>query len=110
MSKEPIGVGPGVLCEVVNGLYGEKSPNLGMVVKVTRYIGYREKTKPSDPHFGKVWEAEAEYSEAPVEQKITRHYEPGKRDFLEHWLKPLPPEKQPDKSSTKEEHRPTTAH
>ena len=95
MSTELPKVGPGVLCEVVGGILGEKSPNIGLVVRVTRYIGYREKTSQSDPHFGKVWEAEAEYSEAPSFQRITRDISPGKRDFLEHWLKPLPPEKQP---------------
>jgi len=51
-TKEPIKVGPGVLCEVVNGLEGDASPNLGLIVKVTRYIGYREKTSPEDPHYG----------------------------------------------------------
>jgi hypothetical protein len=101
-TKEPIKVGPGVLCEVVNGLEGDASPNLGLIVKVTRYIGYREKTSPEDPHYGKVWEAEAEYAEAPLSQYRTRKIEPGKRDFLEHWLKPLPPEKQPDVSLSKE--------
>lgn len=98
MKNEPLKVAPGVLCEVVNGLYGEKSPNIGLIVKVTRYVGYRDKTSDADPHFGKVWEAEAEYAEAPSEQKISRQIEPGRRDFLEHWLKPLPPEKQPGKS------------
>lgn len=104
MKNEPLKVAPGVLCEVVNGIYGEKSPNLGLIVKVTRYVGYREKKSAADPHFGKVWEAEAEYAEAPSEQKISRQIDPGRRDFLEHWLKPLPPEKQPpEEQSTKAE-------
>lgn len=104
MKNEPVQVAPGVLCEVINGIHGEKSPNLGLIVKVTRYVGYREKSYPGDPHFGKVWEAEAEFAEAPPEQKIHRAIEPGKKDFLQHWLKPLPREKQPglQKSKTEE--------
>ncbi len=98
--SEPLKVGPGVLCEVIGGLLGEKSPNLGLFVKVTRYIGYREKLSQSDPHFGKVWEADAEYSEAPPGQHTTRIIQPGKRDFLEHWLKPLPLDKQPPQQET----------
>ncbi len=88
--NQPPQVGPGVLCEVVGGIEGENSPNLGLFVRVTRYVGYREKSKPSDPHFGRVWEAEAEYAEAPASQYRTRKIDPGKRDFLEHWLKPVP--------------------
>jgi hypothetical protein len=99
-NSEPLKVGPNVLCEVIGGLHGEDSPNLGVVVLVTRYIGYREKTSQRDPHFGRVWEAEAEYTEAPPSQKITRRIDPGKRDFLEHWLKPLPREKQPPEAKT----------
>lgn len=101
MSKsETPKVGPDVLCEVVGGILGEKSPNLGMVVRVTRYVGYREKTKQSDTHFGKVWEAEAEYAEAPTFQHTTRKIDAGKKDFLEHWLKPLPLDKQPPQQET----------
>lgn len=95
-------VGPNVLCEVVGGLLGEDSPNLGMIVMITRYVGYREKLNQSDPHFGKVWEADAEYAEAPPSQKITRRIDPGKRDFLESWLKPLPLDKQPPAAKTTE--------
>jgi hypothetical protein len=108
-SKEPLQVGPNVLCEVIGGLYGEASPNLGMVVRVTRYVGYREKSSQSDPHFGKVWEAEAEYTEAPSEQKITRRIDPGKRDFLQQWLLPLPPERQPSDSKETTNDESTTA-
>lgn len=102
MNQERPEVGPGVLCEVVNGIEGENSPNLGLVVLVIRYVGYREKSSEADPHFGKVWEAEAEFSEAPKDQRIFRRLDPGKRDFLQHWLKPLPKDKQPGKTVTKE--------
>lgn len=87
---ERLSVGPGVLCEVISGLLGEDSPNKGLFVRVTRYVGFREKSSPNDPHTGKVWEAEAEYAEAHPDQKLKRRIDPGKMDFLEQWLKPVP--------------------
>ncbi len=95
MNTEPLKVAPGVLCEVVGGMAGDQSPNLGLVVKVTRLVGFREPTSADDPYTGKVWECLAEYSEAPPNQRLKRRIEPGHRDFLEQWLRPLPPEKQP---------------
>lgn len=83
-------VGPGVLCEVIHGLLGADSPNRGMIVRVTRYIGAHEE-------FGPIWEAENEYGERPEFSKIHRPIDPGKQDYAESWLKPLPPEKQKPK-------------
>lgn len=82
MSEVPK-VGPGVLCEVVWGLQGEDSPNKGLIVRVTRLTGQHEE-------FGPIWEAENEYGVRPEYSKIHRPIEPGKQDYAESWLKPLP--------------------
>jgi len=88
---ENIKVGPGVLCEVVNGLEGKNSPNLGMFVRVTRFIGNYET-------YGPVWEAKNEYGERPSYSRIHRPIAPGHQDYLESWLRPIPPEKDPLKA------------
>lgn len=86
MSEAPK-VGPGVLCEVVWGLEGDQSPNLGLVVSVTRLVGQHE-------DYGPIWEAENEYGIRPEYSKVHRPISPGKQDYAESWLRPLPWDKQ----------------
>jgi hypothetical protein len=79
----------GVLCEVINGLLGKDSPNLGLIVRVTKFIGHHEV-------FGPVWEASNEYGERPEFSEVHRPVPPGHQDYAESWLRPLPPGKAPD--------------
>lgn len=79
-------VAPGVLCEVVGGLLGADSPNLGLIVCVTKFIGEHEM-------YGNIWEAAAEYGERPDFSVIHRPISPGHQDYAEDWLRPIPPER-----------------
>jgi hypothetical protein len=79
MSNEPIKAGD--RCEVIDGMLGKDSPNLGLIVIVLSYVGDHSK-------FGRIWRCEAEYAvlgqvgEAP----------PGTADFAQSWLRKLPPD------------------
>lgn len=82
--NEPIQAGD--LAEVVGGLLGDKSPNLGLIVRVRQYIG-DEKT------LGRIWRCEAEYA-----QTLKLHSAPtppGMADFAQSWLRKLPPPNTP---------------
>lgn len=101
MSSNDKSIQVGDLCRVVSGLAGDQSPNIGLIVKITRYVGYRD----TQDHVGtgRVWEGENEFAEAPPNQKITRRIEPGRRDYLEHWLVKIPGNKDSQSTnSTKE--------
>lgn len=88
-------VSPGVLCEVVGGLLGEKSPNLGLIVRVTKFVGEHELLGP-------IWEASSEYGERPDFSVVHRPIIPGHQDYAEDWLRPIPPERirSPEKEVT----------
>lgn len=88
-------VAPGVLCEVVDGLLGRDSPNLGLIVRVTRFVGPHEQ-------YGPIWEASNEYGERPDFSEVHRPIAPGHQDYAESWLRPLPPEKVPDQVKNRE--------
>jgi hypothetical protein len=46
MSSNDKSIQVGDLCRVVSGLAGDQSPNIGLIVKITRYVGYRDTQVP----------------------------------------------------------------
>lgn len=79
--EEPIKAGD--LCEVIDGLLGKDSPNLGLIVEVYKYVG-DEKT------LGRIWRCKAEYGERIQERpNIPLDY----TDFAQSWLRKLPGDK-----------------
>lgn len=94
--NEPIKAGD--RCEVIDGLQGKASPNLGLIVKTLFYIGDHSK-------FGRIWRCEAEYAERgqPGEDVPGRpKLEGGQADFAQSWLRKLPPDPEPPKATTKD--------
>ena len=83
----------GDLCEVINGLQGSKSPNIGLVVEVLSFQGEHSQ-------HGRIWRCRAEY----VERNGIREDVPGDQaDFAQDWLKKIPPPGQSkSKTETKE--------
>lgn len=73
--KRPIQAGD--LCEVINGLLGKDSPNLGLIVLVKQYVG-DEKT------LGRIWRCEAEFGER-IQPRA--HIPIGLVDFAQDWLR-----------------------
>jgi hypothetical protein len=102
--NEPIHAG--CQADVIGGTLGDKSPNLGLVVHVLRYVG-------DDPVFGRMWLCEgAEYVEtwAGVAQDYAsdkakenlRKLPPGQIHFAQDWLKKRPGPLAPAKTVEKE--------
>lgn len=81
------------LAEVINGLTGEKSPNLGLIVRVLKYSG-------DEQSLGRIWLCEAEYGEKVQERA---HVPPGQLHFAQSWLKRLPDDKAPGQTKKIEE-------
>lgn len=81
--SEPIKAGD--LCEVIGGMQGVKSPNLGLIVRVLAYVG-------DHTIYGRVWRCEAEYT---VLGQVGVNVPPGAADFAQSWLRKIepPPEK-----------------
>ena len=88
--SEPIKAGD--LAEVVDGLQGKDSPNLGLIVRVLTYVG-------DHSLHGRVWRCEAEYA---VLGQVGVNVPPGVADFAQSWLRKIepPPEKVTTKSET----------
>jgi len=82
--SEPIKAGD--RCEVIDGLQGRNSPNLGLIVKVVSLAGEHSK-------FGRIWTCHAEYGIQG--QESTRQLPPGHLDFAQSWLRKLPPDAAP---------------
>jgi hypothetical protein len=84
MSGEPIKAGD--LCKVINGLQGQASPNIGLVVEVLAYVGDHSK-------LGRIWRCKAEYAEKalPGADVPGRPSLQGAADFAQSWLKKIPP-------------------
>jgi hypothetical protein len=78
--KSPIRAGD--LCEVVDGVFGKNSPNLGLVVKVLYQQG--EHTL-----YGVIWLCKAEH--AIVAQPGTRNISPDCAHFAQSWLRKIEP-------------------
>jgi hypothetical protein len=92
--KRPIQAGD--LCEVINGLLGRDSPNIGLIVVVRQYLG-DEKT------LGRIWRCEAEYAQTlKLHNKPTP---PGMADFAQDWLRRID---EPDRVESKDKHLETT--
>lgn len=89
----------GDLAEVINGMLGKASPNIGLIVKVKAFRG--EHTQ-----YGRIWRCEAHYAELgqpggkldsdgkliPGKGIVT-----GEADFAQDWLRKIDP---PEQSST----------
>ena len=78
--KTPIKAGD--LCEVIGGLTGEHSPNLGLIVKVLTLRGQHSM-------LGNIWRCEAQY--AVLGQEGTKPGPPGTADFSQDWLRKIEP-------------------
>lgn len=88
--SEPIKAGD--LCRVVDGMLGQDSPNIGLIVTVVAFVGEHSK-------HGRIWRCSAEYAErgqpgvgAP----------PGHTDFAQSWLKKIEPPPPPPKAIQKD--------
>lgn len=69
------------LCEVIDGLQGKDSPNLGLIVRVKSFVGEHSK-------HGRIWRCEAEYA---VLGQEGRDVPPGVADFAQSWLRKIEP-------------------
>lgn len=88
--KEPIKAGD--LAEVVGGVLGAKSPNLGLIVKVLRLSGEHSL-------YGRIWACDAEF--ATRAQSGADGIPPNVVDFAQDWLRKIEPPPLPAKSQTK---------
>ena len=79
--NEPIKAGD--RCQVIWGLQGEKSPNIGLIVIVRAYVG-------DHGRLGRMWRCEAEYAEIGHRGAVST-CPPGHADFAQSWLRKLPP-------------------
>lgn len=84
-------ISAGCRAEVIDGLKGRASPNLGLIVKVL------ERTGEHSLH-GPIWLCKAEFAE--IAQAGTRERPPGTAHFAQSWLKRLPPDTVPPKAVT----------
>ena len=71
----------GCLAEVVGGMLGAASPNLGLIVRVLAYVG-------DHSQFGRIWRCEAEFAELGQQG---RDVPGGRADFAQDWLKRIDP-------------------
>lgn len=71
----------GDLAEVIDGLQGKASPNLGLVVKVLVRVGEHSK-------FGPIWNCDAEYAERG---QPGLDVPGGTADFAQSWLRKIEP-------------------
>jgi hypothetical protein len=82
----------GDLCEVIDGMLGPKSPNLGLIVKVIAFVGDHTK-------YGRIWSCDAEYA---VRGQEGRDRPAGLADFAQSWLRRI--DVPPMSEQIKEEH------
>jgi hypothetical protein len=87
---EPIKAGD--LAEVVWGLQGEKSPNLGLIVKVVALAGEHS-------FYGRIWRCDAEYA---TRGQPGVEVPGGMTDFAQSWLRKIDPPAGPEVTRTKE--------
>lgn len=83
--NEPIKAGD--LAEVVSGLLGTDSPNIGLIVKVIKYVG-------DEATLGRIWRCEAEYGQRIQERPNIPN---GYVDFAQSWLRKINPPPLPTK-------------
>lgn len=77
--SEPIKAGD--LAEVIDGLLGKSSPNLGLIVRVLSYVG-------DHSQHGRIWRCEAEYA---VLGQTGVGVPAGSADFAQAWLRKIEP-------------------
>ena len=77
--SQPIKAGD--LCEVISGLAGAWSPNIGLIVRVLSFQGEHSL-------HGHIWRCEAEYAELG---QPGINVPPGAADFAQGWLKKIEP-------------------
>ena len=87
--KQPIKAGD--LAEVIGGLQGRDSPNLGLIVKVLAYQG-------DHTQYGPIWICQAEH--AVIGQPGTRDMAPGYAHFAQDWLRKIEPPSQSTNTET----------
>lgn len=83
----------GDLAEVIDGMRGNASPNLGLIVRVLSYEG-------DHTMYGPMWRCEAEFAE--LGQTGSR-YMPGTAHFAQSWLRKIEPPKLADTTKTERE-------
>lgn len=88
--KEPIKAGD--LAEVIGGMGGEKSPNLGLIVRVQQLVF-------ECPQLGRIWRCEAEFAES-IRRGPGCTCPPGQADFAQDWLRKIEPPTGPKKSQS----------
>ena len=71
----------GDLAEVIGGLTGKASPNLGLIVKVLSLRGQHSS-------LGNIWRCEAQYA---VRGQPGVDVPPGATDFAQQWLRKIEP-------------------
>lgn len=87
--SEPLKAGD--LAEVVDGMLGRDSPNLGLIVRVLSCVGEHSQ-------LGRIWRCEAEYAIlAPGRKERV----PGTAEFAQSWLRKIEPPGDQDKTSDK---------
>lgn len=89
--REPIKAGD--LAEVIDGMRGKASPNLGLIVRVLSYEG-------DHTVYGPIWRCEVEFVE--LGQFGSRHT-PGTAHFAQSWLRKIEPPKQTTTDKTERE-------
>lgn len=87
--SEPIKKGD--LCEVIDGLQGASSPNIGLIVEVLTLAGEHSK-------FGRIWRCQAEFAERG---QPGVEVPGGTADFAQSWLRKLPPKPQSPKAKAR---------
>lgn len=80
----------GDLCEIIDGLNGKDSPNIGLIVVVLSYVGDHSK-------FGRIWRVKAEYGVRG--QEGNGNAPPGTMDCAQNWLKKIEPPKKTENTS-----------
>jgi hypothetical protein len=85
---EPIKAGD--LCEVIDGMLGKASPNIGLVVEVKSCVGEHSQ-------FGRIWRCQAQYAELG---QAGKNVPPGMADFAQSWLKKIEPPKKQQTTTT----------
>ena len=71
----------GDLCEVISGMLGAQSPNIGLIVQVKAFRGEHSQ-------HGRIWRCEAQYAELG---QPGVNVPPGDADFAQDWLKKIEP-------------------
>lgn len=83
----------GDLAEVIGGMNGTASPNLGLIVRVLQFRGEHSQ-------FGRIWRCEAEFAELG---QPGVNCPPGQADFAQDWLRKIEPPKQSTTDKTERE-------